>query len=179
MKGRDMRFRRIFAGLLFALVAAPLVAGDELPPEPMPALPMRGTDADVRIYPDSAAKNRMGAGDQNIRIVSKIGADMQIENNINVGGNFAGDSFSGGANLTQPYQAPAGFNPYVDQADMAFMLTEMPEDDGAAVLSISKTNRKNQPERRVFAPDRNAILTGIEVGGDDARAEAEAMDQVR
>ena len=138
-----MIIRRIFAGLTFALVTVGASAnyGAE------PVWPLTGTDADVQAMPTSA-QNRRGSGDENIRIVSKIGADLSVENNINVGSDTAGSSFSGGANLTQPYYAPRGFNPYVNQAEMAFMLSEMPETDGAAVLSVSKSNRKPILEQR-------------------------------
>jgi hypothetical protein len=175
-----MFFRRFLAFSAFAFGFAPLLAdGDVLQPvRPMPVWPMAGTDADVRIMLDSA-QHGGGPGDENIRIISKIGADLQIENNVNVGGSFAGDSFSGGADMTHPYYAPTGFNPYANQADMAFMLTEMPEDDGASVLSVSKTNRKPVIEKRLYplSDDRNARLTGIEV--DEEVPDAKIKDQVR
>jgi hypothetical protein len=152
---------------------------DMPPPMPVPVWPMAGTDADVQIYPDSAYKNRNGAGDENIKIISKIGADLAIENNINLA-SPGGDSFSGGANLTQPYQAPAGFNMYEGQAEMPFMHSEMPEDDGAAVLSVSKSNRKPIIDTRLIPiKDRNAELTDYAVDTMEERPDVMLKDQVR
>jgi hypothetical protein len=175
-----MSFCRFFAVLLLSMAAAP-VFSDGLPPEPIPAWPMAGTDADVQVYPDSAYKNRNGAGDENIRIISKIGADLSIENNINVE-SYGGTSFSGGADLTHPYQAPAGFNMYENQAEMPFMHSEMPEDDGASVLSVSKSNRKPVLDGRMQLPtadDRNAAFTDYAVDNMDEKPDAALKDQVR
>ena len=171
-----MNLRRLFACAALALAVGPAFASDlDAPPPPVPTWPLAGTDADVRIMP-SSARNRLG-DDGNIRIVSKIGADLAIENNVNVG-SPSGDSFSGGADLTQPYYAPRGFNPYVNQAEMAFMLTDMPEDDGAAVLAVSKSNRRPMAEKRkhgVMSDGR--ALTDIMV--DSEEPPREAKDQVR
>jgi hypothetical protein len=171
-----MRLRGIFSVFVFLFGCAPLFADGEAY-APVPAWPMAGTDADVQIAP-SSARTRGGAGDENIRIISKIGADLEVENNVNVGGSPAGDSFSGGADMTHPYYAPTGFNPYASQSEMSFMLTEMPEDDGASVLSVSKTNRKPVIEKRKYAaPDRNALLTDIAV--DEEIPDKNVKDQVR
>jgi len=142
-----MIFCRFFAVLSMALLSAPLLA--QMPPPGQGQVwPMPGTDADVRIVPNSA-QNRMGAGDENIRIVSSIGGDLSIENNINVR-SFDPTSFSGGANLTHPHPAPPGFNPFENQAELPFMHSQMLENDGAAVLSMSRTNRRPAPDPRRF-----------------------------
>lgn len=181
-----MIFRRLSAILIAFFGFSPLFAdGNAMPdnmapPAPVPVWPMAGTDADVHIYPDSAG-HRLGAGDENIKIISKIGADMTVENNINVGGNFAGDSFSGGANLTQPYPAASGFYPYEHQAEMPFMHLEMLEDDGAAVLSMSKTNRKKVLDPRKFPASGQSkdSLTDFAVDTYDDEPGRELKDQVR
>jgi hypothetical protein len=131
---------------------------------------MAGTDADVLIAPDSAP-NR--GGDENIKIISKIGADMRVENNINLGGgDYISDSFSGGASMTQPYQAAEGFYPYENQSEMPFMHTEMPEDDGARVLSVSKSDRK-----KFSAPRYTQHGGGAERGLSDIAVDPSAEEQ--
>ena len=57
-------------------------------------------------------------------------------------------SFSGGANLTQSYPAAAGFFPFEHQAELPFMHSEMLETDGAAVLAMSRTDRRAPDMRR-------------------------------
>ena len=77
----------------------------------VPAWPIAGSDADVAIACGSDASA------DNIRIVSKIGADLVVENNINMGtrGEFAG--WSGGANMLHGMQAPSGFGNECDGSD--------------------------------------------------------------
>ncbi|MDR1826314.1 MAG: toxin co-regulated pilus biosynthesis Q family protein [Rickettsiales bacterium] len=176
-KGRDMIFRRLSATLALLLLPASLLADAPMMPEPVPAWPLTGTDADVQVMPDSARYRR--ASDGNIKIVSKIGADLTVENNITVG---PADSFSGGANLTMPYPAATGFYPYENQAEMPFMHSEMLEDDGAAVLSVSKTNRKRVLDKRGYGwtdNSRNAELTDIAVDGNTEEPDKAVKDQVR
>lgn len=112
-----------------------VIADDFVPVNPrnIPTWPIAGSDADVAI------EQGRQSYDGNIRVVSSIGQDLSVQNNIAVSGDAV---FSGGADLTQPYQAPAGFDPYESQAMMPFMHSEMPDDDGAAVLSVSKSDRK-------------------------------------
>ena len=143
-------------------------------PASVPAWPLAGSDADVLIAPDSAAAR----GSQNIQIVSKIGANgMTIENNINV----QGDSFSGGADMTHSYSAPAGFYPYDSQSAMPFMHAEMPEDDGASVLAVSKSDRRARPEARRYEDfvRRNADQKDIEVDLADEPEAPDVRDAVR
>jgi len=167
-----MFFCRFFAVLSVALLSAPLFASDTAPVWPVP-----GTDADVRVVPNSA-QNRLGAGDENIRIISKVGANLSVENNISVG-NFNTDSFSGGANLTHPHPAPPGFNPYEHQAELPFMHSEMLENDGASVLSMSKTNRKQVSEPRKFGVMQGGTLRDMAVDANPEEPELELKDQVR
>ena len=71
----------------------------------VPAWPLAGSDADVTVGCDGPKKNS-----DNIRIVSKVGADLVVENNFNLGtrGEFMG--WSGGANMLHGMQVPAGFD---------------------------------------------------------------------
>ena len=105
----------------------------------VPAWPLAGSDADVEIGCDSIKKNS-----DNIRIVSKVGADLVVENNFNLGarGGFMG--WSGGANMLHGMQVPAGFDDECDDTtEMPLLSREMLEDDGGTVLSVSRSNRKN------------------------------------
>jgi len=78
-----MMFRRFSATLALLLLPVSLLADAPMLPDPVPVWPMTGTDADVQIMPSSAQFRRANEG--NIRIVSKLGADLQVENNITVG----------------------------------------------------------------------------------------------
>jgi len=114
----------------------------------VPIWPAPGSDADMQLSvtpKDTVSSGRVSyAGDanDNISIVSKIGADLVVQNNINTG-TRGGDAFtfSGGANMTQDYQAPQGFNMYENQAEMPLMHMEMMEDDGASVLAMARSGR--------------------------------------
>jgi hypothetical protein len=175
-----MVLRRFCAALLFAFVFAPTFA-DDMAEQPVPAWPLAGSDADVSIYPDSAYMDRRGAGDENIRIISKIGADLSVENNINIGSTgYGGESFSGGANIDHPYPTPAGFYPYEGQAEMPFTHTEMVEDDGAAVLSMSKSDRKKAADPRLIQASESARQESYAVDGEvDDLPAPQLKDQVR
>jgi Toxin co-regulated pilus biosynthesis protein Q len=176
-----MIFRKLFAFFAFFTMTGYAFAEAEVSGLQMiPVWPMHGTDADVTILPNSADYKK--PGDENIKIVSSVGADMRVENNINVGQSFG--SFSGGADMTQPYQAPAGFNQYENQAEMPFMHSEMLEDDGASVLAVSKSNRKPVIDKRGVPgasteEDRNAELTDIAVDTTSEEPAKELKDQVR
>ena len=172
----------ILMTFMLVFCSSAIRAGDSGMPAFIPVWPMAGSDADVQIFPDSA-QNRRRANDENIQIISQIGMDgMSVENNINLTSSFGVDSFSGGANMTHPHPAPSGFNPYINQADMGFMLTEMPQNDGAHALAVSRSNRKPTPDRmRFLEPDggRNAMLTGIDVDEIGHEPGPEMRDQVR
>lgn len=112
-----------------------------------PVWPMAGSDADMTVACDSSS----GAckKSDNIKIVSKIGADLVVENNFNMGGNgISGgfDGWSGGANVLHGAnaggQVPAGFEKCDDSAQMPLLGREMLEDDGGSVLAMSKSGRK-------------------------------------
>ena len=107
----------------------------------VPAWPLAGTDADVTVGCDSTKPTKKS---DNIRIVSKVGADLVVENNFNLGvrGDFMG--WSGGANMLHGMQVPAGFDDdCADGTEMPLLSREMLEDDGGTVLSVSRSNRKN------------------------------------
>jgi hypothetical protein len=149
-------FRKFLIFAIFATACGYVFASDDM--APVPVWPEPGSEADVRFYGENAAAGNNAyvyegmedfADDmENVRIVSKIGADLVVENNFNLGGRGSG-FWSGGADLTQPYQAPAGFNIYEGRAEMPLMHSEMPEDDGGEVLSISRSDRK---KTKVFGP---------------------------
>lgn len=111
--------------------------------------PAPGSDADVWLGDGSAGVSNYAVMDDpnNMRVVSKVGADLTVENNFNLGA----DGWSGGANLTHPYQAPAGFNMFENQAQNPLMHQEMLEDDGASVLAMSRSGRARQDWRDVYA----------------------------
>jgi len=111
----------------------------------VPAWPIVGSDADVSVSCDPKTADCVGgAKSDNIKIVSKIGSDLVVENNIMMGGR-GGDSssWSGGANMLHGSQVPAGFDDECNtQADMPLMHREMLEDDGGAVLAMSRNAHK-------------------------------------
>lgn len=157
---------------------------------PMAVAPVwpNGGEADVYIDGcDTVECNMKKVTTDNIRIVSKIGEDLVVENNINTVSDNG--TFSGGANMLHGYQAPSGFNFYENQAEMPLMHQEMMEDDGGAVLAISQSNRKKQDysagivssSDNISAADRNAEMTDMEVdnkSGDDTGVNP-VGDQVR
>ncbi len=108
----------------------------------VPVWPLVGSDADVTV----ACEGGACAGDKqsdNIRIVSKIGADLVVENNFNLGarGEFAG--WSGGANMLHGTQIPVGFdNECNSGSEMPLLHREVLEDDGANVLTVSRSGRR-------------------------------------
>ncbi len=109
----------------------------------IPAWPIAGTDADVEVGCDDGMCSRDKQSD-NIRIVSKIGSDLVVENNFNMGtrGDFSG--WSGGANMLHGNQIPVGFDDECDSgAEMPLLHREVLEDDGGDVLTVSRSERKN------------------------------------
>ena len=111
----------------------------------VPAWPLAGSDADVEVACESGlcAKNKQS---DNIKIVSKIGADLVVENNFNLGtGNANGyGGWSGGANLLHGTQIPVGFDDECNNgAEMPLLHREVLEDDGGNVLTVSRSGRKN------------------------------------
>lgn len=108
----------------------------------VPAWPLAGSDADVEVSCEGGACAKTKQED-NIRIVSKIGADLVVENNFNLGtrGEFGG--WSGGANLLHGTQIPVGFDDECDGSEMSLLHREVLEDDGGNVLAVSRSGRKN------------------------------------
>ncbi len=110
---------------------------------PVPAWPIAGSDADVEVACESGLCSKSKQSD-NIKIVSKIGADLVVENNFNVGtrGDFAG--WSGGANMLHGNQIPVGFDDECNNgSEMPLLHREVLEDDGGNVLAVSRSGRKN------------------------------------
>ena len=118
------------------------VAENYAMPVNVPAWPLAGSDADVEIACEGALCSKTKQQD-NIRIVSKIGADLVVENNFNLGarGEFAG--WSGGANMLHGTQIPVGFDDECDGSEMSLLHHEVLEDDGGNVLAVSRSGRKN------------------------------------
>ena len=109
----------------------------------VPAWPLAGSDADVEIGCDSGLCSKKKQ-DDNIRIVSKIGSDLVVENNFNLGarGEFAG--WSGGANMLHGTQIPVGFDDDCGgSSEMPLLHREVLEDDGGNVLAVSRSGRKS------------------------------------
>lgn len=109
----------------------------------IPAWPIAGSDADVEVSCSEGACSKNKKSD-NIRIVSKIGEDLVVENNFNLGsrGDFGG--WSGGANMLHGTQIPVGFdNDCENGSEMPLLHREVLEDDGGNVLAMSRSGRKN------------------------------------
>lgn len=108
----------------------------------VPAWPLAGSDADVEVSCEGVQCSKVKQED-NIRIVSKIGADLVVENNFNLGarGEFGG--WSGGANMLHGTQIPVGFDDECDGSEMSLLHREVLEDDGGNVLTVSRSGRKN------------------------------------
>ncbi|MDE5615635.1 MAG: toxin co-regulated pilus biosynthesis Q family protein [Alphaproteobacteria bacterium] len=171
-------------------------------PAVVPAWPLAGSDADVEVACEAGGCAKDKTSD-NIRIVSKIGADLVVENNFNMGtrGDFGG--WSGGANMLHGTQIPVGFDDECNSgSEMPLLHREVLEDDGGNVLAVSRSSRKNcggyadgyaaYAAKMGFAPTNGdgAGSDGLNAGdnaGDeiavDASADAEApvtmQDQVR
>ena len=171
----------------------------------IPAWPLAGSDADVEVGCDDGLCSKSQS--DNIRIVSKVGADLVVENNFNLGtsGDFAG--WSGGANMLHGNQIPVGFDDECySGSEMPLLHREVLEDDGGDVLTVSRSGRKNcnkypdgytaylakigmsQDEIAAYTAEQrddvDAALIGLqsEIGVNvsaDAEAPAVMIDQVR
>jgi len=165
----------------------------------VPAWPIAGSDADVEVSCADGACSKSKQSD-NIRIVSKIGNDLVVENNINMGtrGDFSG--WTGGANMLHGNQIPVGFdNECENGSEMPLLHREVLEDDGGDVLVMSRSGRKNCNKYSdgytaylakngmvdTMRIDKEASATGLsesEIAVDvsaDAEAPAVVTDQVR
>jgi hypothetical protein len=141
-------FRHIFIFALFATCIgyafASAARASDWALNTAPVWPAAGSDADRQITTRATDSGvRRGESENNVRIVSHIGQDMEVVNNINIGGMRGGGGmgFSGGANLTHGNNAPSGFNIWQGQAEMPLMVQDMPADDGGAILVMSRSGR--------------------------------------
>ncbi len=101
----------------------------------VPVWPLAGTDADVEI-----ACGELGCKKNDAMVVAKTGNGLRIENNIITNGT----GWSGGPNISNGIQIPAGFDyECANNAEMPLMRREMMEDDGGSVLAMSRSGRKN------------------------------------
>lgn len=99
----------------------------------VPTWPLAGSEADVEI----ACAGRECAEN---KIVTKVGSGLVIENNINT----KGTGWTGGPNIMNGTQIPAGFDyECANNAEMPLMRREMMEDDGGSVLAMSRSGHKN------------------------------------
>ena len=105
----------------------------------VPVWPEAGSEADVKI-----ACGDTECSDEGPMIVTKIGPGLTVENNIVT----HGTGWSGGPNIENGTQIPAGFdNECENNAEMPLMRREMLEDDGGAVLAVSRSARKKCKKR--------------------------------
>ncbi len=111
--------------------------------EQVPVWPLAGSDADVTVSCEDGACSKDKSQD-NIRIVSKIGTDLVVENNFNLGARSGFGGWSGGANMLHGNQIPVGFaDECNDGSEMPLLHREMLEDDGGAVLTVSRSSRRD------------------------------------
>ncbi len=108
-----------------------------------PAWPIAGSDADVEVACNEVPCPDCN-GNDNIRIVSKIGDDLVVENNINLGVRSDFGGWSGGANMLHGTQIPVGFaDECTNDSEMPLLHREVLEDDGGNVLAVSRSGRRN------------------------------------
>ena len=110
----------------------------------VPAWPI-GSEADVTVSCEDGVCSKKAQSD-NIKIVSKIGSDLVVENNFNLVARGArdGSGWSGGANMLHGMPIPTGFDSdCVNGAEMPLLQREVLEDDGGNVLAVSRSGRKN------------------------------------
>ena len=99
----------------------------------VPVWPQVGSDADVKI-----ACADSDCFDNEPKVVSKINDGLVIESNIIT----HGTGWSGGPNIENGIQIPAGFdNECENKAEMPLLRREMLEDDGGSVLATSRNPR--------------------------------------
>jgi len=166
-------------------------------PVEVPAWPLAGSDADVTIACEGGTCSKNNQQD-NIRIVSKVGTDLVVENNFNLGARGAYDTWSGGANMLHGTQIPVGFDDECNSnSEMPLLHREVLEDDGGNVLAVSRSGRKNCGKyadgyeafavRTGMTPEekkdvQETITEETEIAVDisaDAEAPATIADQVR
>jgi hypothetical protein len=122
----------------------------EYQPQPMPVQPVAipawpiGSEADTTVSCAEGVCSKKKQSD-NIKIVSKVGDDLVVENNFNLGarGPRDGSGWSGGANMLHGMPIPTGFDSEcVNGAEMPLLQREVLEDDGGNVLAVSRSGRK-------------------------------------
>ena len=126
----------------FEPVAEPVV-------QEVPVWPIAGTDADFKI-----ACNDQDCPTEELKIVSKVGTNLVVENNIRT----KGTGWSGGPNIVNNRPIPTGFDyECVNPAEMPLLQREMIEDDGGTVLSMSRSARRvcnSQPDSYIAFAER-------------------------
>jgi hypothetical protein len=138
----------------------------------VPAWPLAGSDADVEVSCTGDVSIKKKQSD-NIKIVSKIGTDLVVENNINLGAR--GDGWSGGANMLHGTQIPVGFdNECNSMSEMPLLHREVLEDDGGNVLSVSRSGRKNCGK---YADTYDAFATKMGMKVEDVTEEVEVIEE--
>ena len=122
----------------------------EYQPQPMPVQPVAipawpiGSEADTTVSCAEGVCSKKKQSD-NIKIVSKGGDDLVVENNFNLGarGPRDGSGWYGGANMLHGMQIPTGIDgECVNGAEMPLVQREVLEDDGGNVLAVSRSGRK-------------------------------------
>jgi len=114
-----------------------------MPPVNVPAWPI-GSEADTTVSCADGVCSKKAQSD-NIKIVSKIGSDLVVENNFNLATRGArdGSGWSGGANMLHGMPIPTGFDSEcANGAEMPLLQREVLEDDGGNVLAVSRSGRK-------------------------------------
>ncbi len=161
---------------------------------PVPAWPLAGSEADVVVSCGAGACVKKAQSPEtdngNIKIVSKIGSDMYVENNFNFGGR-AGTGWSGGADMLHGNQIPVGFDDECNRgSEMPLLHREVLEDDGGNVLSVSRSSHRNCSKYAdrydsylaknglVEKTPSGAIVTGGGVFDDNGNACPEGMEPV-
>jgi len=126
----------------------------------VPAWPIAGSDADVTLSCDMGVcpepeESPMG----NIKIVSKVGDDVYVENNFNLGFRN-GTGWSGGANMLHGNQIPVGFDDECARgAEMPLLHREVLEDDGGNVLTVSRSTSNKCSKK--YADNYDAYLARL------------------
>lgn len=121
----------------------------------VPAWPLAGSDADVTV---KCADGEKKQNTNNIRIVSKIGDDMIVEN----GFEFSGTGWTGGANMLHGNRIPMGFDDECENgAEMPLLRRETLEDDGGNVLAVSRSGRKHCNKRSRNFKDMNNMYGSV------------------
>lgn len=138
----------------------------------VPAWPIAGSEADVEVSCEMGVCSKKKQSD-NIRIVSKIGTDLVVENNFNLGAR--GDEWSGGANMLHGTQIPVGFDDECNSmSEMPLLHREVLEDDGGNVLTVSRSGRKNCGK---YADTYEAFAVKMNMDVENTTADTEIVEE--